>query len=446
MDQDTVHMVAASKEVIENGNSLPKIQIVEGVKTVMLITSAEDKAQRRLEVKEVIENGNSLPKIQIVEGVKTVMLITSAEDKAQRRLEVKVRITLMMGIPNEHQLKFNSIKDAKSLLEAIKKRESTRRNVPVETTSSSALVSCDGLGGYDWSDQAEEGPNYALMAYFTLSFDSKAGLKSVEERFEFFKTNESIYSEDIKKLKFEIHCNEITIIELRKKLETVQWEKDSIQLTIEKLKNASKSLSKLIDSQIVDNYKKALGYNAVLPPNTVETLNAKTSKDDPKVVKKDNGTPIIEDWKSHDKDKIVNTARPKAVLNDVKGNEVYAVKASIDAQVARESEEEQEKEDMRMNEQIARDAEVARIHMTIKQRCKINGTELVRTMDMTIDQQVAMDEALVPHARRLRIGMSNFRLLSNIKESTLQLVYDVLRLTPFFNAFLVTADVLEIYM
>nr|GEX20214.1 hypothetical protein [Tanacetum cinerariifolium] len=34
-----------------------------------------------------------------------------------------------------------------------------------------------------------------------------------------------------------------------------------------------------------------------------------------------------------------------------------------------------------------------------------------RTMDMTIDQQVALDEALVPHARRLRIGRSNFRLL-----------------------------------
>nr|GEZ16367.1 hypothetical protein [Tanacetum cinerariifolium] len=69
-------------------------------------------------------------------------------------------------------------------------------------------------------------------------------------------------------------------------------------------------------------------------------------------------------------------------------------------------------------------------------------------MDTTIDQQVAMDEALVPHARRLRIRRSNFRLLSDIssKESTLQLVYDVLRLTPFFKAFLVTADVSEIYM
>nr|GEW37907.1 copia protein [Tanacetum cinerariifolium] len=60
---------------------------------------------------------------------------------------------------------------------------------------------------------------------------------------------------------------------------------------------------------------------------------------------------------------------------------------------------------------------------------------LSRTMDMTIDQQVALDEALVPHASRLRIGKSNFHLRSDItsKELTLQLVYDVLRLTPFYK-------------
>nr|GEY89112.1 hypothetical protein [Tanacetum cinerariifolium] len=69
-------------------------------------------------------------------------------------------------------------------------------------------------------------------------------------------------------------------------------------------------------------------------------------------------------------------------------------------------------------------------------------------MDMTTNQQAALDEALVPHASRLRIKRSNFCLQSDIssKESTLQLVYDVMRLTPFFKAFLVTADVLEIYM
>nr|GFB13490.1 hypothetical protein [Tanacetum cinerariifolium] len=44
------------------------------------------------------------------------------------------------------------------------------------------------------------------------------------------------------------------------------------------------------------------------------------------------------------------------------------------------------------------------------------------TMETTIEQQVTLDEALVPSAQRLRIGRSNFRLPSDIqsKESTLQ--------------------------
>nr|GEY27215.1 hypothetical protein [Tanacetum cinerariifolium] len=47
-----------------------------------------------------------------------------------------------------------------------KHKESTRRTVPVETPSSATLVSCDGLGSYDWSDQTEDSPtNFALMAY-----------------------------------------------------------------------------------------------------------------------------------------------------------------------------------------------------------------------------------------------------------------------------------------
>ncbi|GJX69980.1 hypothetical protein Tco_0307151 [Tanacetum coccineum] len=40
---------------------------------------------------EVIENGPTLPKTAVVEGVEKVIPITSAEDKAQRRLEVKAR-------------------------------------------------------------------------------------------------------------------------------------------------------------------------------------------------------------------------------------------------------------------------------------------------------------------------------------------------------------------
>nr|GEY33812.1 hypothetical protein [Tanacetum cinerariifolium] len=69
-------------------------------------------------------------------------------------------------------------------------------------------------------------------------------------------------------------------------------------------------------------------------------------------------------------------------------------------------------------------------------------------MATTIEQQVALDEALIPSTQRLKTGRSNFRLPSDIqsKESTLQIIYDVLRRCPFFKAFLVTADVPEIYM
>ncbi|GKB92500.1 hypothetical protein Tco_0964772 [Tanacetum coccineum] len=71
------------------------------------------------------ENENTAPKTTIVEGVEKVIHPTTAEEKAQKRLEVKAKSTLMMGIPNEHQFKFNSIKGAKLLLEAIEKSSET---------------------------------------------------------------------------------------------------------------------------------------------------------------------------------------------------------------------------------------------------------------------------------------------------------------------------------
>nr|GEX27022.1 hypothetical protein [Tanacetum cinerariifolium] len=54
-----------------------------------------------------------------------------------------------------------------------KNKESSRRSVYVETSTSIALVLCDGLGGYDWSDQAEEEINIALMAFSSSSSDSE---------------------------------------------------------------------------------------------------------------------------------------------------------------------------------------------------------------------------------------------------------------------------------
>ncbi|GJR37004.1 hypothetical protein Tco_1212688 [Tanacetum coccineum] len=208
---------------------------------------------------------------------------------------------------------------------------------------------------------AEEGPNYALMAFSSSSPDSKVsndsicskscletveslksqneqllkdlkkselivlgyktGLESVEEKLEVYKANESIYLQDIKGLKFEIHIGEITIKELRKKLNIVQKEKDDIQLNVDKFKHASKSLNKLIECQIVNNCKKGLGYenyNAVPPPYTrnfmpptpdlsfigldefvnkhvVKNCKAMSSEEEPKVVRKNDDAPCIEE-------------------------------------------------------------------------------------------------------------------------------------------------------
>ncbi|GKC39704.1 retrovirus-related pol polyprotein from transposon TNT 1-94 [Tanacetum coccineum] len=153
-----------------------------------------------------------------------------------------------------------------------KNKESSRRSVPIETTTSTALVSCDGLGGYDWSDQAEEGPNYSLMAYSSSSYDSDVSndstcSKSCLETVKLLKSQYDQLLKDFKKSELMV-LGEITIGEPRKKLKIVQKEKDGIQFNVDKFENASKSLNKIIECQIVDNCKKGLGYNAVSPPYT----------------------------------------------------------------------------------------------------------------------------------------------------------------------------------
>ncbi|GJW91151.1 ribonuclease H-like domain-containing protein [Tanacetum coccineum] len=71
---------------------------------------------------EIVENGNAPIVTKTIDGKETVILPTSVEEKAQRKAELKERSTLLMALPNEHQLKFNSYKDAKTLMQAIENR------------------------------------------------------------------------------------------------------------------------------------------------------------------------------------------------------------------------------------------------------------------------------------------------------------------------------------
>nr|GFB81423.1 hypothetical protein [Tanacetum cinerariifolium] len=59
---------------------------------------------------------------------------------------------------------------------------------------------------------------------------------------------------------------------------------------------------------------------------------------------------------------IVQRRKGKEILVESDTPKKKKLQEQIDAQMARELEEQQEREDLRMNEQIARDAEVARIH------------------------------------------------------------------------------------
>ncbi|GJU71844.1 hypothetical protein Tco_1263249 [Tanacetum coccineum] len=71
---------------------------------------------------EVIVNGDSPPPKRTVDGVEQTYPPTTAEEKLERKNELKARGTLLMALLNEHQLKFNTYKCAKTLMEAIEKR------------------------------------------------------------------------------------------------------------------------------------------------------------------------------------------------------------------------------------------------------------------------------------------------------------------------------------
>ncbi|GJU42297.1 hypothetical protein Tco_1195254 [Tanacetum coccineum] len=218
-------------------------------------------------------------------------------------------------------------------------RKAQRRSVPVETSTSTALVLCDGLGAYDWSDQVEEGPNYALMAFSSSSPDSevsndsifskscletvellksqndqllkdlekselmvlgyKTGLESVEEKLEVYKANESIYLQDIKGLEFEIHIGEITIRELRKKLEIEIFsppQHHNFPFT---------RLDEFVNEPVVENCK------------------VMSSEEEPKLVRKYDDALSIEEWVSDDEEEDVSkpktdkkTVRPSIVKKE----------------------------------------------------------------------------------------------------------------------------------
>ncbi|GJU12873.1 putative ribonuclease H-like domain-containing protein [Tanacetum coccineum] len=131
--------------------------------------------------------------------------------------------------------------------------------------------------GFNGSDMAEEQvqTNMALMAFLDSKLNQtefttatyKRGLATVEEQLITYGKNEVLFSKEVAVLKREVACKDYEINVLKSEFEKFKQEKESIEFKIEKFNNASKSLDKLLGSQITDKGKKGLGYNVVPPPH-----------------------------------------------------------------------------------------------------------------------------------------------------------------------------------
>nr|GEV79475.1 putative ribonuclease H-like domain-containing protein [Tanacetum cinerariifolium] len=71
---------------------------------------------------EVILNGDSPVPTRVIEDVVQPVAPTTAEQRLARKNELKAHGTLLMALPDKHQLKFNIHKDAKTLIDTIEKR------------------------------------------------------------------------------------------------------------------------------------------------------------------------------------------------------------------------------------------------------------------------------------------------------------------------------------
>ncbi|GKE84074.1 hypothetical protein Tco_1557816 [Tanacetum coccineum] len=278
------------------------------------------------------------------------------------------------------------------------------RIIPVETPVNASVVQ-NGIGCYDWSFQAEERlTNFALMAYTSQGSSSSSrldsevhtcsedclksyetlqkhydqqrgalnksnieiigyqmGLESLEARIVVHEKNEVVYEEDIAFLKYDVQVKDISIKDLKNKLEEALKEKDDLKLKLEKFEESSKNLTKLINSQISvkdkaglvnDRFKTGEGFHAVPPPCTGNympsrpdlsfaglddsvykakvsetiTTTSKTSKDSvekPKTVRP--SAPIIKDWDTDsDNDSVF---RPKPDQTKPKFTKINFVKS-----------------------------------------------------------------------------------------------------------------------
>nr|GEV76293.1 reverse transcriptase domain-containing protein [Tanacetum cinerariifolium] len=145
-------------EVILNGDLPSPTRTVEGVEKQYPSTTAKENAAHGVSAANTKSNASNLPNVDSLSDAVIYSFFTSQSNCPQ--LDNK---DLKQIDPDDMDLKEHDNRN----------KEVRRRTVPVEDTTSNALVSqCDGLG-YDWRDHTEEGPiNFSLMAYTSSSSSS----------------------------------------------------------------------------------------------------------------------------------------------------------------------------------------------------------------------------------------------------------------------------------
>nr|GEV98237.1 putative reverse transcriptase domain-containing protein [Tanacetum cinerariifolium] len=223
---------------------------------------------------DIIKNGNSIPKTQPVSNVETVIPPTTADEKLQRRNEVKPRSTLMMELPNEHQLKFNSFKDAKSLLAAIEKSNGVNTAQRVNTASSQ-VNAASALNIYNLSD--------AVICAFLASQPNSTQLVNEDL--------EQIHPDDLE---------EMDLKQLKKRLGYNAVPPPYTGLfPPPKSDLSSTGLEELFNE-----------------PKTKKSKD-KSNEVEPESIKKHSDAPIIKDWLSYDEEEEVEKQEVKPSINRI---------------------------------------------------------------------------------------------------------------------------------
>ncbi|GJT74655.1 putative ribonuclease H-like domain-containing protein [Tanacetum coccineum] len=133
---------------------------------------------------------------------------------------------------------------------------SSSSDTEVSTCSKACLKSYESLKEqFDKQKEQLNKANLEIIGY-------QLGLESLEARIVVHEKNEVVYEESIAFLKYDVQVKDISNKDLKNQLEEALNDKDDLKLKLENFEESSKSLTKLINSQISAKDKTGLGYDA----------------------------------------------------------------------------------------------------------------------------------------------------------------------------------------